>query len=209
MQNTELDTINWHELLREIETIFLAVDNGDPPSQKHLRQVLKNLEYLRDNFEIQAKEPQHHEVNHHYPLSYFLDKTVDYVPLINVLNQVSELLRWEQGYNSLPEGMKDKFAFCNLMGYHGHLYEDKMVIGVMLLGADCYYPAHVHDDVQELYVCIGGNPQINGTKVNQGQTSFIPDSEPHTLKTGDKPALLLYSWLGNKKILSQNRMRFV
>jgi len=209
MQNTELDTINWHELLREIETIFLAVTNDDEPLQKHTQQVLKNLEYLRDNFEIQQKDPQQQEVNSHYPISYFLDKTVDYVPLINVLDQVSELLKWEQGYDRLPGGMKGKFAFCNLLGHNGHMYDDKMVIGVMLLGKDCYYPAHVHDDIQELYVCIGGNLQINGAKISQGQTSFISNSQPHTLKTGDNPALLLYSWLGSKHVLSENRMRFV
>lgn len=209
MQNTEIDAINWHELLREIETIFLSKQGGDSPANDHVTHVLRIIEYLRGDFKIQSRQPQLKAVNKRYPLSYFLNESGDFAPFMNVLNQVSGLLRWEQGYKSLPEDLYNNFAFCNLMGYKGHVFNDRMVIGILLLGANTYYPPHMHDNIQELYVNLNGQSFINGDTVKEGETSYIKASEPLSVKTGEEPVLLLYSWLGDKQMLAKNSMRFV
>ncbi|MCF8308960.1 MAG: dimethylsulfoniopropionate lyase [Bacteroidales bacterium] len=209
MQNTQIDVINWHELLREVETIFLSKQNQDSSTAKHIAQILKNIEYLRGDFKVQSRQPQMKQVNYEYPLSSFINFTSDFAPLINVLNQISDLLHWEQDYKNLPAELSDNFAFCNLMGHKGHVFNDNMRIGVLVLGPHTYYPKHKHEDIQELYICLSGEISINGKAVSEAETSLIDTSEAHDLKTGENPCLLLYSWLGNKQKLAANGMRFV
>lgn len=209
MQNTQIDVINWHELLREVETIFLSKQNQDSSTAKHIAQILKNIEYLRGDFKVQSRQPQMKQVNYEHPLSSFINFTSDFAPLINVLNQISDLLHWEQDYKNLPADLSDNFAFCNLMGHKGHVFNENMRIGILVLGPHTYYPKHKHEDIQELYICLSGEISINGKTVNEAETSLIGTSESHDLKTGENPCLLLYSWLGKKQMLAANGMRFV
>ena len=209
MQNTEIDMLNWHEVLRELETIFLSRQDAGSAESRHIEQLLKNMEYLRDDISVQERPPQSLDVNRRFPVRTFVDKTTDYAALISDLDQVSEMLRWEQGYENIPEDLKDSFAYCHLMGVNSHIYSEKMVIGLMLLAPRTDYPAHKHEDIQSLYLCLTGKPTINGSLLGSGDTYFVETSSPHEIRTGDAPTLLLYSWLGNKRALVENRMKFI
>lgn len=125
-------------------------------------------------------------------------------PLALCVDDVSSRLGWYQIYKGegvdpdLAEGM---FA-GQVVGQVGLLKSDVVRTGLFLLAPGLHYPVHTHR-ADELYFCLSGSVILQhglsspAFDLNPGQISVTPSNQLHSLKTGDRPALLVYVWTGD------------
>jgi mannose-6-phosphate isomerase-like protein (cupin superfamily) len=114
-------------------------------------------------------------------------------------------LNWSQIYDEIDLEMpftKGMFA-SRLVGLDGYYFHRRLSFGLMMLLPDVVYPPHTHL-VDELYYSLSGKLTVKhgipGDQVflNPGEISITPKGKLHSLSvSGNKPVLLLYSWLGN------------
>ncbi len=110
---------------------------------------------------------------------------------------------------NIYDGVDTKHAFINgmfvtrLLGIDGYYASDCISVGLMLILPGVVYPFHTHL-VKEFYYCVSGKiliqHDIDGKKFSLGEDeiSITPEGKLHSLEViGNKPVLLLYSWLGN------------
>ena len=114
-------------------------------------------------------------------------------------------LNWSQIYDEIDLEMpftKGMFA-SRLVGLDGFYFHRRLSFGLMMLLPGVVYPPHTHL-VDELYYSLSGKLTVKhgilGDQVflNPGEISITPKGKLHSLSvSGNKPVLLLYSWLGN------------
>ena len=90
-----------------------------------------------------------------------------------------------------------------LLGLDGYYASKRISAGLMLIIPGVVYPFHTHF-VKEFYYCLSGKlliqHDVDGEKfcLREGEISLTPEGKLHYLEVvGNKPVLLLYSWLGN------------
>ena len=114
-------------------------------------------------------------------------------------------LNWSQIYDGIDlEVPFTKGMFVSrLVGLDGHYFHQRLSFGLMILLPGVVYPTHTHF-VDELYYSLSGKLIVqHGISDDQvvldpGEISITPKGKLHSLSViGDKPVLVLYSWLGN------------
>ena len=106
------------------------------------------------------------------------------------------------GVDTKHSFIKGMFA-SRLLGLDGYYASKRISAGLMLIVPGVVYPLHTHF-VKEFYYCLSGKlliqHDIDGEKfsLDEGEISLTPEGKLHSLEVvGNKPVLLLYSWLGN------------
>ncbi len=107
---------------------------------------------------------------------------------------VKKQLTWEHGYKDIPEELAEKFAYAEVLGPRGPILFEELILGLVLLGPDCFYPEHRHNGIAESYICLSGWCEINHTKLNKASCYYNAPDAIHYIKTGSKPCLLAYGW---------------
>jgi len=206
------DHIDWHYLLREFWNAYrFSSAGGSKLIRSHQREVRDRLSAELDNDPaLLDRDPAS------LPVSAWLGRALDQgllertAPLVRALRRVSDELHWQYGYERVPRGLVKKYGYAELMGPNGPVESSSLILGLVLFGPRCTYPAHSHDDINESYICLSGViSESNSGVYAPGSLLFNPPNEVHRMTTGDfEPTLLAYAWIGNQDKLRNQAMRF-
>ncbi|MGF1501598.1 MAG: dimethylsulfonioproprionate lyase family protein [Paracoccaceae bacterium] len=130
--------------------------------------------------------------------------------VIRALESVGPELAWLYGYEKVPKGLADKFAYAEIAGPHGPVQSDDVILGVVLFAPRCTYPAHAHDGLTESYYTLSGAVSENDEGVYApGSLILNPPGRMHRITVGEsEPALLAYAWHGPLEKLQGQKLVF-
>lgn len=123
--------------------------------------------------------------------------------LAGTLRALGPYLAWVDDYRDGPVDPTffDNYASTTLVGAHGLLHAPSVVLGLVLLGPDTFYPAHAHS-AGELYYLLAGSAawQVAAApwrSESPGRLIHHPRWVPHAMHAGDRPLLAVYAWYGD------------
>jgi dimethylpropiothetin dethiomethylase len=206
------ECIDWHYVLREFWTVYrFSSAGGSKPIRAHQRQVRELISAgMASNPEVTLAQPET------LPVCTWLGRAIDQgllersAPLVRALRRVVDVLVWRYGYERVPPGLKRKYAYAELMGPSGPVMSEQLILGLVLFGPRCTYPAHSHDGITESYICLSGVVSENDAGVYApGSLLLTPPNKSHRITTGDhEPTLLAYAWTGPSEKLVTQKMVF-
>ena len=199
-------------MLREFWNVYrFSSAGGSKLIRSHQRQVRDHLSAEMDsNPALLLNDPVS------LPVCDWLGRALDQgllertAPLVRALRRVSDQLSWQYGYERVPRGLVKKYGFAELMGPNGPVQSSELILGLVLFGPRCTYPAHRHDGIRESYICLSGViSESNSGVYAPGSLLFNPPHQVHRMTTGDfEPTLLAYAWVGNRDKLHDQVMSF-
>jgi hypothetical protein len=74
------------------------------------------------------------------------------------IDRLASTLQWRQNPNYAGADFLDSYAYCELVGPHGHLQHAQVALGLLLLGPRVTYPEHAHP-ATETYGVIAGHAE--------------------------------------------------
>ena len=206
------DNPDWHYLLREYYELYRFLPSGgSAPIRTHQRAVREEVSRLiRANPPVDPGEPADKPVTAHLRRALDQGLSGPAAPLIRTLSALRHHLNWQYGYEKLPRGLERNFAFAELAGASGPVVSPAVILGVVLFGPGCTYPAHAHDGITESYVCLSGAVSENNQGVYApGSLIFNPPGMLHRITVSDRePSLLAYAWMGAPDRLAGQKMTF-
>jgi histidine ammonia-lyase len=107
-------------------------------------------------------------------------------------------LRWRQNPTYANADFLDGYGYCELLGPAGHLRDESMAIGLLLLAPRVTYPEHAHP-ATETYVVLGGRAEWRQGERDwrrraPGERIEHASGEPHAMRTTAEPLLAAYLW---------------
>lgn len=111
---------------------------------------------------------------------------------------------WYQIYNGVGLDLALAHGMIGLQfaGQAGLVRTEQTRTGLFLIAPGVHYPLHQHA-AEEVYHVVAGELTIRhgltGTPftLRAGEVSVTPGNRIHELRTGDRPTLLVYSWIGD------------
>lgn len=203
---------DWRYLLAEFYELYRAIPaGGSDRIRSHQRQVREAV-----NRVIKADAPLQLQPAALKPVTAHLRRALDQgragpmQSIIRSLDTISPLLSWQYGYEKVPPALAGSYAYAEIAGPQGPVVTDAIILGVVLFGPACTYPAHAHQGITESYVCLSGAVSENHQGVYvPGSMIFNPPDHLHRITVGDRePALLAYAWLGKPDDLAGQKMVF-
>lgn len=206
------DLPDWRYLLQEYDELyrFLPAGGSDriASHQRKVREAISRL--LRSNAEVRPQAPALKPVTAH------LRRTLDegrqgvLAPAVRAIDAVTHFLSWQYGYEKVPKGLQNKYAYAELAGPNGPVISAEIILGIVLFAPGCTYPAHAHKGITESYVCLSGAVSENHQGVYvPGSMIFNPPDHLHRITVGVRePALLAYAWIGAPEDLHEQKMVF-
>jgi dimethylpropiothetin dethiomethylase len=212
IDQTLRDVPDWRYLLQEYDELYRYLPAGGSDRikshQRKVREAISRL--LKKNGQLQ---PQQRGVK---PVTAHLRRALDegrqgvLAPVVRALDAVNDQLSWQYGYEKVPKGLANSYAYAELAGLSGPVFSEEIILGVVLFAPGCTYPAHAHKGITESYVCLSGAVSENHQGVYvPGSMIFNPPDHLHRITVGDRePALLAYAWIGDKADLHEQKMVF-
>lgn len=203
---------NWLYLLREFYEMYRRSSaGGSAKIRAHQRAVRETLakEMERDPL-FRPQAPDQKPVCAHFGRALDNGRLERTATVIRTIERVSDQLTWLYGYEKVPRGLKDKYAFCEFMGPNGPVISDRLILGLVLFAPRCTYPAHSHDGITESYFCLSGAVSENDDGVSApGSLIFNPPGRNHRITVSERePCLLAYAWVGPQDRLCNQKMVF-
>jgi dimethlysulfoniopropionate lyase len=119
-------------------------------------------------------------------------------PLCASIDRLARSLQWRQNPNYAGADFLDGYAYCELMGPHGHLKYRDVALGLLLLGPRVTYPEHAHAAAEIYGVIAGRSEWLQGDRIWRtrapGERIRHATMEPHAMRTADEPLLAAYLW---------------
>ncbi|MGY6697396.1 MAG: dimethylsulfonioproprionate lyase family protein [Roseinatronobacter sp.] len=130
--------------------------------------------------------------------------------VIRTIDGVKSSLSWQYGYEKVPRGLDQKYAYAEILGPNGPVLSDQIILGLVLFAPGCIYPTHAHDGITESYICLSGAMSQNDQGVYvPGSMIFNPPGQMHRITVADlEPSLLAYAWIGPAEKLASQKMVF-
>ncbi len=206
------DRPDWTYILRDSYDLYRRLSaGGSKKIRSHQRSVRERINrVLRDDAPVQDREFVSKPVLSH--LNRALDNGLRerHAHVIRSLKAVTDTLVWEYGYERVPRGLKNKYAYAELAGPNGPVVTEEIILGLVLFAPACTYPAHAHAGITESYICLSGAVSENDQGVYApGSLIFNPPQQLHRITVADhNPALLLYAWEGKREDLTSQEMVF-
>ena len=165
---------------------------------------------LKYNPELHFESPADKPVTKHLTRALNSGKLNRMTGFTQAIEASSPALSWQYGYEKVPKGLEQKFAYAEFSGPAGPILTDEVILGVVLFAPKCIYPAHSHQGITESYVCLSGAVSENHQGVYApGSLIFNPPNHSHRITVSDhEPALLSYAWIGPKEMLRNQKMVF-
>ena len=212
MPNKLADHPDWTYLLREIRELYRqAGAGGSVKIRAHQRAVRENISKLiSSNPEIEAQESEDKPVTVHLRRAMDNGRAGPTWQIIRTLDAVLPQLSWLYGYEKVPRGLANKYAFAEIAGHRGPVISPEVTLGVVLFGPKCTYPAHAHEGLTESYYVLSGTVSENDAGVwAPGSMIFNPPGTMHRITVSAlEPALLVYAWHGTRERLAGQEMKF-
>lgn len=206
------DQPDWGYILRDCYDLYRRLSAGGSPAiRRHQRSVRERVNrVLKANGEVRPQEFVSKPVLSHLRRALDNGRMERHAPFIRSLDAVTEFLAWQYGYEKVPRGLERKFAYAQLAGPTGPVVTDELILGLVLFGPACTYPAHAHDGITESYICLSGHVSENDQGVYApGSLIFNPPEHRHRITVADhNPALLFYAWEGSPEKLTGQKMAF-
>ncbi|MEP3334115.1 dimethylsulfonioproprionate lyase family protein [Sedimentitalea sp.] len=203
---------DWTYLLREFYEMYRFLPSGGSTvirsHQRTVRAAISRL--IRLNSQVILQPPATKPVTAHLRRSLDAGCRDRLAAAVQSLQVVVPLLSWQYGYEKVPRGLAANYAYAELCGPAGPVISEDLILGVVLFGPGCTYPAHAHKGITESYICLSGAVSENNQGVYAaGSLIFNPPEHLHRITVGDRePALLAYAWTGNKEDLADQKMVF-
>ena len=206
------DVPDWRYLLQEYDELYRYLPAGGSDRirghQRKVREAITRL--IRKNADLRPQPPEKKPVTAHLRRALDEGRQGVLAPAVRALDAVAPHLSWQYGYEKVPKGLANSYAYAELAGQNGPVISDEIILGVVLFAPGCTYPAHAHKGITESYVCLSGAVSENHQGVYvPGSMIFNPPDHLHRITVGDRePALLAYAWIGDKADLHEQKMVF-
>lgn len=201
---------DWHYLLRETYELYrFSSSGGSDRIRTHMRRVRETISRLvKSDPEMRLAGGIAKPVTGH--LSRALDEGRGYplAPVARAVDHVRGDLQWQYGYDRVPRGLADRYAFAEIAGPRGPVLSPDVILGLVLFAPGCVYPAHAHHGITESYICLSGAVSENHLGVfGPGSLIFNPPQHMHRITvSANEPSLLLYAWIGERDDLANQKM---
>lgn len=206
------DRPDWLYLLRDYYELYRRLSAGGSAKirshQKVVREGISRV--IKSNAEVRELEPVSKPVTAHWRRALDNGRMERHAPFIRALEGVQQHLVWQYGYEKVPRGLEQKYAYAELAGPTGPVLTTEVILGLVLFAPACTYPAHAHDGISESYICLSGAVSENDQGVYApGSLIFNPPEQRHRITVADQnPALLCYAWTGSQDKLANQKMVF-
>ncbi|MBY8975487.1 cupin domain-containing protein [Rhodobacteraceae bacterium NNCM2] len=206
------DSPDFIYLLREFHDAYRKGRAGGSASirahQSRVREAVNRL--LEGNVPMVDQEVQSKPVTGHLKRALDNGRRETTGSMVRSIESVLTSLNWQYGYEKMPRGLAQKYAFAQFAGPTGPIHSVEVTLGVVLFGPKCIYPAHAHDEVTESYIVLSGTVSENDYGVYApGSLIFNPPGRMHRITVSDtEPALLAYAWHGPREKLTNQKMTF-
>jgi len=203
---------DWIYLLREFyETYRYLSSGGSALIRAHQRAVREAISRLMTaNARIELAPPVVKPVTTQLQRALDEGREERHAPMIRAIDAIRDHLVWQYGYEKVPRGLKDKYAYAELCSAAGPVVSDDVTLGLVLFAPGCTYPAHAHDGLTESYLCLSGAVSENDHGVySPGSLIFNPPNQRHRITVSKlEPALMAYAWIGPREKLLNQKMDF-
>jgi dimethylpropiothetin dethiomethylase len=204
---------DWRYLLLECYELYRHLDSGGSELiRSHQRKVREAISRtMKTNPQINIDTIADKPVTKHLKRALDEVKNLPHVAsAIRSFESIHKMLNWQYGYEKMPRGLEDKYAYAEICGPNGPVLSNEVILGVVLFAPGCVYPSHAHDGITESYICLSGSVSENHQGVySPGSMIFNPPAHTHRITVSKRePALLLYAWVGNQDKLSKQEMLF-
>ncbi|MDR3298653.1 MAG: hypothetical protein LBU43_01295 [Candidatus Accumulibacter sp.] len=115
---------------------------------------------------------------------------------------LAESIPWRYSYAPRDDdpGLDTRMGWYEFIGPAAPMRSDRVGFGLMYLGPDTHYRPHAHP-AAELYGAVSGLlPWKSGEHsgvMAPGEFLYNPPRVVHSMRSGDEPVLLVYSWTGD------------
>lgn len=201
---------DWRYLLREIYELYrYSSSGGSDRIRTHMRQVRETVSrLLKSNPPMSLGGPASKPVTGHLNRALDEGRCDRLAPLVRGIDHIRGALQWQYGYDRVPRGLADRYAFAEIAGPRGPVESHDVILGLVLFAPGCIYPAHAHHGITESYICLSGAVSENHSGVfGPGSLIFNPPLHMHRITvSSDEPSLLLYAWMGARGDLAEQKM---
>ncbi|MEM6665703.1 MAG: dimethylsulfonioproprionate lyase family protein [Pseudomonadota bacterium] len=203
---------DWLYLLRDFYEVYRYLPAGGSPKirshQKAVREAISRT--VTTNPEIRPGQGLQKPVTAHLRRAIDEGKLERHANIMRAVEALVPVIDWQYGYEKVPRGLKDKYAYAELCGPFGPILSEEVILGLVLFAPKCTYPAHAHDGITESYLCLSGAVSENHQGVySPGSLIFNPPNQLHRITVSDRePALMAYAWVGTKEKLANQKMVF-
>ena len=206
------DVPSWIYLLREFYEIYRYLPSGGSSliraHQRAVREAISRV--MNANAVLEARQRIDKPVTAHFRRALDEGRRERHADMIRSIDAISDHLVWQYGYEKVPRGLKNKYAYAQLCGPSGPIVSEEVILGLVLFAPGCTYPAHAHDGITESYICLSGAVSENHQGVYApGSLIFNPPNQHHRITVSDRePALMAYAWIGPPEKLLNQKMVF-
>lgn len=205
------DAPDWVYLLQEFQALYrYGSAGGSAIIRGHLKRVRDRLSAeIAANPQIIERPPLVKPVTAHLSRALDLGERGAMQGMARALREVRHSLTWVYGYERAPKALVRKYAYCEILGPHGPILANRLILGFVLFAPATTYPQHSHDEIEESYISIAGAWSENNAAVYApGSIIFNKAGDEHRITTGDRePCLLAYAWTGPTEQLAAPGMR--
>jgi len=205
------DLPDWLYLLREFEALYrMGSAGGSAAIRAHRRKVRDALSgIIARNPEITLQPPQVKPVTAHLGRALDLGERGAMQGMARALRTLRTDLAWVYGYEKLPKGLAQKYAYCDVAGPRGPIRSDGLTLGFVLFAPGTTYPQHSHHEIEESYLSVAGAWSENDNAVYApGSLVLNTSGHEHRITTGEiDPCLLAYAWIGPTERLAAPGMK--
>ena len=206
------DKPDWVYLLREFQEFYRrGKAGGSTKIRAHQRAVRTAIGKTLDaNPELSERPIEDKPVTAHLKRALDNGRGGPTQSMIRAIESVVSDLSWLYGYEKVPRGLAQKYAYAEFAGPNGPVVTPSIILGVVLFAPKCTYPAHAHDGLSESYYVLSGAVSENDEGVwSPGSLIFNPPGRRHRITVSDtEPALLVYAWHGAQGKLADQKMVF-
>lgn len=206
------DIPDWIYLLREFYEIYRFLSSGGSNQirahQRTVREAISRV--MSSNGLLSLGTGIQKPVTRHLRRALDEGRMERHSNIIRSIEAVQAAIDWQYGYEKVPRGLKDKYAYAELCGPSGPVISEEVILGLVLFAPNCTYPSHAHDGITESYVCLSGAVSENHQGVYApGSMIFNPPGQQHRITVSNRePALMAYAWVGPKDKLADQKMVF-
>ncbi len=203
---------DWVYLLREIYELYRRSGAGGSARirghQRVVREAISRV--IEADPALVLPEPEGKPVTRHLRRALDRGRLEPTASLVRAVEHLAPALAWLHGYERMPKGLAERYAFAEFCGPSGPIVTDEVILGLVLFAPACTYPAHAHEGITESYYVLSGSCSENDDGVYApGSLIFNPPGRMHRITVGARePALLAYAWAGPADRLAGQVMVF-
>jgi len=203
---------DWLYLLRDFYEMYRrGRAGGSAKIRSHQRAVRENIaKVVQANPAVLMREPSTKPVTAHFKRALDQGRREATQTVVRAIESVQHDLAWQYGYEKVPRGLSQKYAYAEFAGPYGPVISPDVILGVVLFAPKTTYPAHSHEGLTESYYVLSGAVSENDDGVYApGSMIFNPPGRMHRITVGDsEPALLAYAWQGPREKLAKQKFAF-